>query len=147
MLYRASVTDLKNKRVTRRSGHLAVTMQYYPRFLSKTLIHEYVRSLAPDRELFTEFKERERQLEDHDRAFDEVHYENRFSLSQEGREDLDRLSRLSQDQNVFLVCQCESLQKCHVDLLLMAAKKLFHAKTQLVRREYPIWAERLEKEN
>src|SRR5688572_2952026 len=125
MLYRASVQDIKDKRVTRRSGYLAVVMQYYPRFLKKEMIDEYVHTLAPDRVLFTEFKERDRALKDHDAAFAGVDYENRFTLTDEGLANLERLSELSCERDVILVCQCLPVEKCHADLLLLLAKKHF----------------------
>lgn len=137
MLYRISVQDIKEKKITRRFGYLAVVMQYYPRFLAKTLIDEYCHDLAPDRALFTEFKEMEKTLGDHNLAFDRVEYEKRFRLSDLGIQALERLSALSTDRNVYLACQCAPLQKCHGDLLLLLAKNHFHAKTQHPRVSYP----------
>lgn len=140
MLYRISVQDIKDKKITRRFGYIAVVMQYYPRFLPKTLIDEYTRELAPDRALFTEFKNRENELGDHNLAFDKVEYEKRFTLSDLGFAALERLSTLASDRNVYLACQCSPLQKCHGDLLLLLAKVRFHAKAQHPRVLYPGFA-------
>ena len=54
-------------------------MQYYPRFVKKELVDEYLRTFAPDKELFTEFKAQDRKLKNHDLAFAAVSYEERFS--------------------------------------------------------------------
>lgn len=143
MLYRASVKDLKDRRITKRTGHIAVVMQYYPRFVPKEGIDEYLRTLAPDRELFTEFKARARELKDHNRAFAEVEYEKRFQLSGAGKEDLKRLSALSKERDVFLVCQCASLDRCHADLLLLLARHWFQVPTQTPRSPYPHFLETL----
>lgn len=137
MLYRISVQDIKEKKITKRFGYLAVVMQYYPRFLAKTLIDEYCHDLAPERALFTEFKAMEKDLGDHNLAFEKVEYERRFALTDLGLQALERLSGLSTDRNVYLACQCSPLQKCHADLLLLMAKKLFNAKTQHPRVTYP----------
>ena len=143
MLYRTSVKDIKDGRVTRRSGYLAVVMQYYPRFLKKEMIDEYVHSLAPDRVLFTEFKEKDRELKDHDAAFATVEYEKRFALTDEGLANLERLSALSRERDVILICQCLPMEKCHADLLLLLAKKHFAASTQRIRPSYPEFEARL----
>lgn len=140
MLYRISVQDIKDKKITRRVGYIAVVMQYYPRFLAKTLIDEYTRELAPDRRLFTEFKNLEKELGDHNLAFDKVEYENRFTLTDLGFMALERLSTLATDRNVYLACQCTPLQKCHGDLLLLLAKARFQAKTQHPRVSYANFA-------
>ncbi len=136
MLYRISVQDIKENKITTRFGYIVVVMQYYPRFLAKTLIHEYCRELAPDRALFTEFKAMEKTLGDHNLAFDRVEYETRFRLTDLGIQALERLSAQASDRNVYLACQCSPLQKCHGDLLLLLAKNNFHAKAQHPRVSY-----------
>jgi len=143
MLYRASVTDVKSGRISRNYGHIAVVMQYYPRFLSKNLISEYLRELAPERGLFTEFKTLDRELNDHNRAFEEVRYEERFALGEAGKVDLERLTGLSRQGDVYLVCQCTPLQRCHADLLMMMARRWYGASTQFARLQYPRFAERI----
>lgn len=143
MLYRAPVQEVKSGRISRRYGYLVVVMQYYPRFLPKTAIDEYVRALAPDRELFTEFKAKDRKLSDHDKAFAEVRYEERFRLTEEGEEELGRLSEMAKGRDVFLLCQCASLEHCHADLLLLAARYWFGAAIQHVRVSYPVFEARV----
>jgi len=143
MLYRASVTDVKCKRLSRRTGYLAVVMQHYPRFLTKEMIDEYIHDLAPQRELFAEFKARDRDMKDHDAAFAAVDYENRFELNGAGMAALERLSTMSRDRDVFLLCQCQSLEKCHGDLLLLLAKHHFAAPVARIRIRYPGFEDRL----
>lgn len=121
-----------------------MVMQYYPRFLGKELGAEYLRVLAPDRELFKEFKEREKQLGDHDRAFLEVRYEERFQLSKEGLAQLKGLSDRARAEDVFLLCQCPVNQRCHADLLLLIARQCFQAPTQSLWHRYPVFESRVE---
>lgn len=118
-------------------------MQFYPRFLSKELIDEYRRDLAPEKELFTEFKAKERATKDHNGAFDDVGYEKRFELTPAGHEELARLTALSRERDVFLICQCQALQKCHADLLLLIAKTLYDARIPLLRMSYPTFNDKL----
>jgi uncharacterized protein YeaO (DUF488 family) len=144
MLYRASVNDVKSGRISRRYGYLVVVMQFYPRFLGKELIDEYLHDLAPDRELFGEFKALDRASGDHEGAFAKVRYEERFTISGAGLHDLERLSALSAEREVYLLCQCASLEHCHADLLLLTARRKFGAKIPLMRVKYPRFEERLE---
>lgn len=143
MLYRASVQDVKEERLSRRRTHIAVVMQFYPRFLPKTLIDEYVHAMAPARALFTEFKAKVRELKDHNQAFELVHYEARFGISAEGISALSRLSTLSQTKDVALICQCAAVDRCHADLLLMMARRWQRANTPPLRHAYPIFEARL----
>jgi uncharacterized protein YeaO (DUF488 family) len=143
VLYRAPVRDLKSGRISRRYSYTVVVMQYYPRFVTRELVDEYVHSLAPDRELFTEFKTLSRELKDHDRAFSETRYEDRFNVSGHGASELQRLSALAKEKDVFFLCQCLPLEHCHADLLLLLAKSWFSAPTSLVRVKYPAFEARV----
>lgn len=143
MLYRASVQDVKDERISRRRTHLAVVMQYYPRFLAKDRIDEYVRALAPQRGLFTEFKAKDRELKDHNRAFELVQYESRFGLTPEGLSALARLSEVARTKDVAFLCQCAAVDKCHGDLLLLMARRWHGANTPPLRHAYPIFETRL----
>lgn len=144
MLYRAPIQDLKDGRVSRRHTYTVVVMQYYPRFVPKNLVDEYLRSLAPEKELFREFKDHERAIHDHDRAFREVAYEERFQLTSEGKEDLERLAMLAKERTVVLFCQCSALHCCHADLLLLWARHRFSTHVQIPRVEYPAFRKRLD---
>lgn len=144
MLYRASIKDVKDGRVTRRYGYLVAVMQFYPRYLPKKNLDEFLHALAPARDLFTEFKAKDRELSDHNLAFETVKYENRFELTGEGMANLERLSSMSGERNVFLLCQCQALERCHADLLLLLARHHFHASIQKPRLNYAVFEERLQ---
>jgi uncharacterized protein YeaO (DUF488 family) len=143
MLSRASVRDIRDRRLSRRYGYLVVVMQYYPRFLARTQIDEYVRSLAPSRDLFANFKAKERETKDHNLAFQEVSYEARFMLSREGKESLRRLCELAMARPVYFLCQCLPVEKCHADLLLLTARHFHQAEIGFLRQKYPIYEQNL----
>ena len=143
MLYRAPAQFLKGGQIARRYAHTVVVMRYYPRFVPKTLVDEYARELAPAKDLFADFKASDRQLKDHDRAFESVSYEDRFTPDPDAPESLERLSLLSRGRDVFLICQCLPLQRCHADLLLLLARHWFNADTQQLRVRYPVFTERI----
>lgn len=123
MLLRASVSDIKNGTVTKEDGYLVVTMRTYPRFLSKSLIEEYKQSLSPPKELFARYREIKKQISDQNEAFELAHYQRKFTLTPEGLQELQLLVERSINQNVYLICQCEKNERCHVDLLLLIAKR------------------------
>ena len=143
MLYRAPVADLKSGRIARRYSYTVVVMQHYPRFLPKEMVDEYLHCLAPERGLFSEFKALDRETKDHDAAFAAVRYEERFAVGPEGAEALGRLSQLSRERDVFLLCQCKTLERCHADLLLVLARRWFKAPTSYVRVSYPTFEARV----
>ncbi len=142
MLYRAPVAEVKAGRVNRRYGYLAIVMQYYPRFLGKELTDAYLKSLAPDKSLFTEFKALEL-ASDHDAAFEAVKYQSRFEITPAGWKDLEALAGISSARDVFLICQCNLDQRCHADLLLLAAQARFNARIPTLRKAYPEFSARL----
>lgn len=143
MLFRAPVRELKSGRIARRRSYTVVVMQHYPRGLGKELVDEYRHSLAPEKALFDEFKTLDRELGEHDTAFEKVRYEARFGLREEGLLDLRRLSELARERDVILFCQCLAPEKCHADLLLLMANHLCGAPTATVRIQYPIFQSRL----
>jgi hypothetical protein len=145
MLMRASVKDVLNGHISREKAYIVVTMRFYPRFFHRELRDEYLAVLAPERGLFTEFKAKERTMKSHNPAFAAVNYEERFWLNEDGMDELKRLSEKARDRDVFLICQCNPLQRCHVDLLLMIAAHFFQAICEKPRFDYPLFAERLRK--
>src|SRR4051794_2510162 len=104
MLRRFSVQDVKSGRVSRKTAYLAVVMRFYPRFVKKELIDEYIHALAPPAGLFADFKKKDRALANHNSAFYLVHYEARFDLTKEGLKRLAELSHLSSERDVALIC-------------------------------------------
>lgn len=127
MLRRACVADIRSNKVSLADGEILVAMRYYPRFLRKALITEYLSELSPSKELLRDFKEREKSLGDHNLAFEDVRFEERFKLSPTGWRQLELIAERGREKTVFLVCQCSTEQKCHCDLLLALAQYHFGA--------------------
>lgn len=145
MLKQARVEDISKNRVTKLHGHIVVVTHYYPRFLKRKLIDEYLKVLAPTKDLLSEFKVEEKTSGEHDQSFEEIEYENKFTLSEEGMTELSRLVTLSNEKDVYLVCHCGVGQKCHRELLLLIARRFFDAKTSRVFHRYPKFEARIEK--
>jgi uncharacterized protein YeaO (DUF488 family) len=142
MLRQASVGDLFSGRIQRKDGYIAVVMKHYPRGLRRELRDEYVRILSPPFLLFREFRRYKLSLVDHDEAFEACDYEDHFWIEEEGFDDLKRLAKLSRAQDVYLVCQCNVGERCHRELLMMLAQKLYGAETELFN-SYPKFKKRL----
>jgi uncharacterized protein YeaO (DUF488 family) len=119
-------------------------MRFYPRGIARELRDEYLRSLSPDETLFREFKTRQRALRDHTRAFQEVEYERRFSLGEEGLRDLARLAELSRERDVYLICQCEVGEVCHRELLLLITRERLGVPTDRVLHRYLVFEARIQ---
>jgi uncharacterized protein YeaO (DUF488 family) len=117
-------------------------MCFYPRGLKKELLDEYRSDLAPDRELFKDFKEFQAKV-GHEAAFENSNYEARFHLSRRAAEHLKTLAQMSQTQDVYLACQCELGERCHREILLLIAKNEFGAQISEVFHSYPVFEKRL----
>ncbi len=143
MLRRMPAIDISQGRVTRTQSHIVVVMRFYPRFLPKDLRDEYIRELAPPDALFKEFKERQRKLNNHNQAFDYVHYERRFTLTPAGLKQLAKFAELARTQDVVLVCQCRDFERCHCDLLLLIARARWGAEIRGPIFSYPEFEQRL----
>lgn len=137
MLLRASISEIKNGTITKKNGYLVVTMRIYPRFLAKSLIDEYKQSLAPQKELFEHYRINKKKLEDQNQAFELAKYQQKFALTNEGLQNLKELVELSKKQNVYMICQCEKNERCHVDLMLLIAKTNLGAKIGELPYKYP----------
>ncbi|MEK7356953.1 MAG: DUF488 family protein, partial [Bdellovibrionota bacterium] len=115
--------------MTKRHGRIVVVTRYYPRYLKKKLIDDYFAVLAPSKELLHEFKDREEAMgADHDGAFEAIDYEMKFTLSPEGLEILRELAAESATRPVYFVCHCKLGQRCHREILMLAARELYGAK-------------------
>lgn len=145
MLLRASVSDIKNGTVTKKNGYLVVTMRMYPRFLAKSFIDDYQQSLSPQKELFDRYREFKKQSGDQNQAFELARYQQKFALTPEGLQHLRQLVELSKTQNVYMICQCERHERCHVDLMLLIAKKTLSAKIGELPYKYSEFAAKLGK--
>ena len=136
MLRQASVGQLRRGEIARKDGTIVITMRFYPRGLRKELRDEYRADLAPDAALFKDFKRWQKEA-GQEEGFRRSRYDERFSLSPQALERLKQLADLSQERDVFLVCQCEPGERCHREILLLLAKKRFGASIDRVRNEYP----------
>lgn len=121
-------------------------MCHYPRGLAKSARHEFSSKLAPDRKLLKDFKKAEKEV-GHNQAFAESNYEERFTLTTEAYAELERYSEISKERNVYLLCQCEIKDKCHREILLLTAQKLYGAEIDKVFHEYPVALGRLMKKS
>lgn len=144
MLTQASVQQLRSGEIDRGKGYIAICMRLYPRNLPKALRDEYLSNLAPGRELIGAFKEKEKQI-GHEQAFANVHFEKKFELEPEALAELERLAKLGEKKTVYLVCQCPIGERCHRELLLLAAKEILGAKVGKIHHSYPVFQARLPK--
>lgn len=143
MLLRASVSDVRSGKVTKDDGELVVAMRVYPRFLPKARVSEYVPALSPAAELFARYRELKRESGDQNAAFQGAGYEQRFELDDAGMGELARLAEMARERDVYLVCQCEAREMCHVDLMLLIAEKRFSARIGPLAYGYPEFRKRL----
>lgn len=144
MIKQATVEDIANSRITKRHGRIVVVTRYYPRFLKRKLVDDYEGVLAPTRELLGSFKDLESDLGgEHDRAFEEIGYEEKFWLDESGLAKLAEYAALGASQDVYFVCHCKLGQRCHRELLLMMASSLYAGPVGRVYLQYPVFAARL----
>lgn len=137
MLTQTSVAEVKNGKIPRKGSHIVITMRFYPRFLRKELREEFVCDLAPKKELLSSFNAAQKKLNNHNDAFAEVDYENTFYLTPEGWEHLRRLSEMSHEKDVYLVCICAAGERCHREMLMLLGKELFGAPIGKLFHSYP----------
>ncbi len=143
MLRRATVADVKSGRVTRKDGHLVVSMRVYPRFLARELISEYMASLSPAADLFADYRELKKQSRDQNASFEGAQYQRRFELGEAALTELARLAERSRHEDVFLICQCDRSELCHVDLMLLIAEHRFGATIGELADTYDEFRQRL----
>jgi uncharacterized protein YeaO (DUF488 family) len=137
VLKQGSVADIKRGSLSRSDGYIVVSMRFYPRFLRKELRDEFIVDLAPKKELLHDFNAAAKRLGNHNDAFPEVDYENRFELSMRAFSELQRLAKLSETRDVYIVCVCKVGDRCHREILMLIANKLFAAKIDKVFHSYP----------
>ena len=141
MLRQASVRQLREGAISRAKAHIAICMCLHPRGMPGELRDEFLSILAPDRNLFRDWKSREAKV-GHEAAFRETNYEERFQLPPEALVELRRLIGLSREKIVYLVCQCAVGERCHREILLLTAKAM-GAETGNVYHRYPVFEARL----
>ncbi len=84
-----------------------------------------------------------RKHHDHNGAFQSVGFEEKFFLEPEGLHQLRRLSKLAEKKDVYLICQCAPGRRCHRELLLILARRLFRAPAEKPCHDYPIFEKRM----
>lgn len=92
-------------------GIRVLTMNYWPRGISKERAGTYKRALAPSRDLLRAFK---------DGAIDWAEYEVRYHdemRAPDRRDEIAALARIAQEQTVTVMCSCVGEAQCHRRLL------------------------------
>jgi uncharacterized protein YeaO (DUF488 family) len=143
MILRASLAEIKKGSVTKEDGYLVVAMRTYPRFLLKSAIDDYKQSLSPQKELFEHYRELKKQIGSQNEAFERAQYQSKFALTPSGLLDLKDLVEKSKNKNVYLICQCEKNERCHVDLMLLIAKHKYAAEIGSLPFEYSVYSSRV----
>ena len=143
MLKQGTIQEVNDHVVEKRHGHLVITTRYYPRFFPRNLVDDYTCELAPTKSLLKEFKNLEKKLHDHNKAFAKMNYEKKFNLSEKAYQLLKHYSELSKKQDVYLLCYCKMGECCHRELLLLMAKKFFKIKIDKIFQPYKIFKKRL----
>jgi uncharacterized protein YeaO (DUF488 family) len=142
MLKQGSVDQVRHQQIQRATSHIVIAMAFYPRGLKKELADEYRGDLAPARDLFKEWKEFEKAA-GHDEAFKLSRYEDRFDLSPTALFHLKTFSELAKEKDVYLICQCGIGERCHREMLLIAAHQKYDAPIDKVFHDYPVWKSRI----
>lgn len=144
MLRQGSVDQVRHQTLPRANSLIVITMCHYPRGIRKEWRDEFRSDLAPDRLLFKEWKSFE-QVEGHDQAFALARYEQRFHLSPIALAHLAELSVQSHTKDIYLVCQCQVGERCHREMLLLLAQKLYGAAAESIFNSYPVFENRIQK--
>lgn len=144
MLQQASVEQIRQQQIPRINTRLVIAMCYYPRGLKKKFSDDFRNILAPDRNLFKEWKEQEK-IAGHEKAFIETDYENRFYLSPIALYMLKSYTEesVATNKDIFFICQCEMGQRCHREILLLTAAKKYGANIGPLYHQYPTYEQRI----
>lgn len=144
MLKQASVDQVRQKQIPRENTRLIIAMCYYPRGINTELADDFRNTLAPDRALFKEWKELEKKV-GHEQAFIQTNYEKRFYLSPVALFMLKSYTEesLSNNKDIYFICQCELGERCHREILLLTASKKYGAAIDTLFHNYPIYEERI----
>ncbi len=142
MLNQASVREVRCQEIPRSHALLILTMCYYPRGVRKDWHDGFSSELAPDRELFQDWKQYEKSF-GHDAAFELSRYEERFTLSESALKKLGGYAELSHEKEIYFVCQCFRGERCHREMLLLLAMVRFGAKIAPLFHSYPRFERRI----
>ena len=92
-------------------GRRVLTTQYWPRGIPKTAVDEYIRKLAPSRELLHAFKRGQ---------IDWDAFRSRYLQEMESPEaqaQVCRLAEAARTEAITLMCACKDESECHRSLL------------------------------
>lgn len=142
MLKQASIQQVWAQEIPRQNSVIVIAMCFYPRGVKKEWRDDYKKELAPDRELFREWKEAEK-LHGHVEAFVHSKYEERFQLSWLGEQYLKYYCNESRTKDVYLVCQCKLGEKCHREMLMLHGKIKYAAEIDKVFNDYAVYLARI----
>lgn len=92
-------------------GRRVLVTQYWPRGVAKAAVDEYVRALAPSRELLHAFKRGEI-----DWAAYKTFYLEEMQ-NEEARSEIRRLAQVARDETITVMCVCRDERICHRTLL------------------------------
>ncbi len=92
-------------------GRRVLVTQYWPRGIPKTAVDEYVRILAPTRELLQSYRAGRLAWD----AFRQQYVEQ--MSAPEAREQMQRLAEQASAQPITLLCVCGDAAQCHRSLL------------------------------
>lgn len=93
-------------------GHRVLTMNYWPRGISRERAGTYIRILAPSRDLLRSYK---------DGAIDWPAFEQAYRAEMDGeaqRAEIERLAALAGTEDVTVMCVCVDEEHCHRRLLV-----------------------------
>jgi uncharacterized protein YeaO (DUF488 family) len=135
MLKQAVISEILDGTIGKSDGFISVVTRYFPRFLPKDKIDEYVAQLSPTKKLLADFKNASKRI-GHDPAFLKVKYQERFTLTEDALAELHRLALISQRSDVYLACYCSRDHYCHREMLLLLAQKLYGAVIDDVAHDY-----------
>ena len=142
MLTQGSVDQVRKQEIDRAVSHIVIAMCFYPRQIKKEWRDDSITALGPDRELFNEWKAWERKV-GHDEAFNKVHYEERFTPNPIALYQLQKLSQLANEKDVYLICQCQVGERCHREMLMLIARDKYGAKIGPLFHSYPVLEKRI----
>jgi len=92
-------------------GRRVLTTQYWPRGVSRAAVDEYVRALAPSRDLLHAFKRGEIDWA----AYKTLYLEE--MQNEEAKREIHRLAEVAREETITVMCVCKDEQICHRTLL------------------------------
>lgn len=142
MLKQASVQQVWAQELPRENSVIVICMCFYPRGVKKEWRDDYKKELAPERDLFREWKDAEKEF-GHAEAFVKSRYEERFQLSWLGEQYLKYYCVESKAKDIYFVCQCKVGEKCHREMLMLHGQLKYGANIDKIFNDYSIYTSRI----